>query len=223
MLKTSKRHCMSPKPPCLLKTRRIMSGIILKTVTPGLIRLARRHNVAWKPYLPRLAMIASLILRWMQAVHTTRGNILHLCPRIVFLLLIIALSFLLLLRSRLGLHLAMHVAPSHRKPHLPSRLRLPVQATTIIPSISCSIRLIHYLHLLIQIQIYSSQQQLPGVLRWLRNQVCRGHRRNPGRLCRQKRTMRLLSCYGIMLKRQANGKCHAPLYLKHKVHGFKLV
>lgn len=157
---TSKRHSTSLKPPCLLKTRRIIFGIILNTVMFGPLRLARKPSVAWKPYLLRLAIIASLILRWMQAVPTTRDKILHLYRQIVFLLLIIVLSFLP--RYRLGPRLARRVALSHLKHRLPFRLHLPVQITTIIPSISCLTHLIHYLHLLMR--IYSSQRP-PGVLR----------------------------------------------------------
>lgn len=179
-----------------------MPGIILKIVVSGPLRLMRRHSVAWKPYPRRLPTIASLILRWMQAVRITSGTILHLCLRIVCLLLILVSSFLL--RSHLGTRPARHVALSRHKHHLPSRLRLPVQTTTIILSISCSIRLILYPRPLIRI---SSNQQLPGVPRWRRGQVRRGPRRNPDRLYRQKLTTRLLFCYGIMQKRQANGKC----------------
>lgn len=53
----------------------------------------------------------------------------------------------------------------------------------------------------------------------------RGPKRNPDRLFRQKPTMRLLFCYGIMLKRQANGKCFSFClfwYLGYKGHVLKL-
>ena len=193
-----------------------MPGMILRIVMSGLLRLVRKHSVAWKPYPRQLAIIASLILRWMQAVHIASGTTLHVWLRIVFLLLIIALSFLL--PSHLVPRLARPVALSRHKHHLPSRLHLPVQTITIIPSISCSTHLILCLHLSTRV---SSSHQLPRVLRWLRDQVHRGPRQNLDQLCRQKPTMRSLFCYGIMLKRQVNGKCCLfSRYLKYEGRGF---